>query len=208
MKSRIVLRIVAGLALVLGLTAGVRATLTQLHGTAREIPTARVRRGDLDIKVYSSGELRPSRSVNMMAPPVSGSLQIIHLATTGAHLKAGDSVVEFDTSEQEYKLEQARSQFDEADQQITKSKADTAVTEAEDKVNLLKARFDVRRAELDVSRNELLSRGLPNLHHALEVLARRVVEQVQIPDHAVLVVQSKVILEPCLFETRVHVAEC
>jgi membrane fusion protein (multidrug efflux system) len=44
-----------------------------------------------------------------------------------------------------------------AEQEITKAKADAAVVAAQDKVALLKARFDVRRAELDVQKNELVS---------------------------------------------------
>jgi multidrug resistance efflux pump len=93
----------------------------------------------------------------LVAPAVNGTLQIVHIARTGANVKSGDVVVEFDPSEQEYNLEQSRSQMAEAEQEIVKAKADTAVKEAEDKVALLKARFDVRRAELDVGRNELVS---------------------------------------------------
>jgi multidrug efflux pump subunit AcrA (membrane-fusion protein) len=44
-----------------------------------------------------------------------------------------------------------------AEQDITKAKADAAVQAAQDQTDLLKARFDVRRAELEVGRNELVS---------------------------------------------------
>src|SRR4051812_39994776 len=67
----------------------------------------------------------------------------------------GDLVMEFDPSEQRYKLEQNRSELLQAEQEIAKAKADAAVVAAQDKVALLKARFDVRRAELDVQKNEL-----------------------------------------------------
>jgi HlyD family secretion protein len=66
-------------------------------------------------------------------------------------------VMEFDPTEQRYKLEQNRSELLQGEQEIAKAKADAAVTTAEDKVKLLKARFDVRRAELDVQKNELVS---------------------------------------------------
>ena len=65
--------------------------------------------------------------------------------------------MEFDPSEQHYKLDQNRSELLQAEQEITKAKADAAVAAAQDKVALLKARFDVRRAELDVQKNELVS---------------------------------------------------
>jgi HlyD family secretion protein len=123
-----------------------------------DIPTGRVQRGDLDMKVYVTGELRASHSEMLTAPPVGGgALQITHLLHTGAAVKKGDLVMEFDPSEQRYKLDQNRSELMQADQEITKARADAAVVAAQDKVALLKARFDVRRAELDVQKNELVS---------------------------------------------------
>ena len=125
---------------------------------ADDVPTVRVKRGDLDMKVLLTGELRASHSEMMIAPPIGGgALQITHLLHTGAPVKKGDLVMEFDPSEQHYKLDQNRSELLQAEQEITKAKADAAVVSAQDKVALLKARFDVRRAELDVQKNELVS---------------------------------------------------
>ena len=112
----------------------------------------------------------------LTAPPVSGTLQIVSLLKTGTLVKSGDVVLEFDPSEQEYNLEQARSQVLQAEQEITKGKADAAVQTAQDQVALLKAKFDVRRAELEVSRNELVSaidarKNLLNLEEARRRLA-------------------------------------
>jgi len=141
---------------VVGVVAAVRrvAPVTAADG----IPTAHVQRGNLDMKVYATGELRASHSEMMTAPPIGGgSLEITHLLHTGAVVKKGDLVMEFDPTEQRYKLEQNRSELEQAEEEITKAKADAAVTAAQDKVALLKARFDVRRAELDVQKNELVS---------------------------------------------------
>jgi multidrug efflux pump subunit AcrA (membrane-fusion protein) len=125
---------------------------------AYEIPTAKVKRGDLEMNVIATGELRASHTEVMTAPPIGGgSLEITRLLHTGTVVKKGDLVMEFDPSEQRYKLDQNRSELLQADQEITKAKADAAVTAAQDKVALLKARFDVRRAELDVQKNELVS---------------------------------------------------
>jgi len=126
--------------------------------TDNDIPTGQVKRGDLEMKVYATGELRASHFETMAAPPIGGgSLQITHLLHTGAAVKKGDLVMEFDPAEQLYKLDQNRSELLQAEQEITKAKADAAVQAAQDKVAILKARFDVRRAELDVQKNELLS---------------------------------------------------
>ena len=125
--------------------------------SAPQFPTVRVLRGDVDMRVYTSGELRPVRSSMLMAPPVNGTLQIISLWNPAIPAKKDDVVIEFDPSEQEFRLEQARFDVADADENIAKSNADAAVQAAQDKVLLLTAQFDVRRAELEVSRNELLS---------------------------------------------------
>lgn len=141
---------------VVGVVAAVRRTSPAT--AADGVPTARVKRGDLEMKVYVTGELRASRSEMMIAPPIGGgALQITHLLHTGAPVKKGELVMEFDPSEQHFKLDQNRSELEQAEQEITKAKADAAVVAASDKVALLKARFDVRRAELDVQKNELVS---------------------------------------------------
>jgi HlyD family secretion protein len=141
---------------VVGVVAGVRRTAPA--AAAGDVPTARVKRGDLDMKVYVTGELRASRSEMLLAPPIGGgSLQITHLLHTGAPVKKGELVMEFDPTEQLFKLDQNRSELLQAEQEITKAKADAEVVSAQDKVALLKARFDVRRAELDVQKNELVS---------------------------------------------------
>jgi HlyD family secretion protein len=125
---------------------------------ALDVPIGTVKRGDLAMRVIVTGELRASHSQMLTAPPIGGgALQITHLVHTGASVKKGDLVIEFDPAEQKYKLEQQRSELLQAEQEITKAKADAAVVAAQDKVALLKARFDVRRAELDVQKNELVS---------------------------------------------------
>ncbi|HVI06414.1 MAG TPA: HlyD family efflux transporter periplasmic adaptor subunit, partial [Sphingomicrobium sp.] len=123
-----------------------------------DVPLARVKRGDIGLTIYTSGELRANRSKMLTAPPVGGgALQITRLLHSGAAVKENDVVVEFDPSEQRFKLEQSRSELLEAEEEIKKAKAGAKVQAAEDKVALLKARFDVRRAELEVGKNELVS---------------------------------------------------
>jgi HlyD family secretion protein len=136
--------------------AAVRKTSTVAAGD--DIPTMTVKRGDFDMKVYATGELRASHTETMTAPPIGGgALQITHLLHTGTVVKKGELVMEFDPTEQMYKLDQNRSELQQAEQEIVKAKADAEVVTAKDKVDLLKARYDVRRAELDVQKNELVS---------------------------------------------------
>ena len=60
-------------------------------------------------------------------------------------MKKDDVVIEFDPSEQEFNLEQAKSDLAQGEQEITKAKADAAVQTSQDQVDLLKAKFDVRQ---------------------------------------------------------------
>src|ERR1700691_289521 len=157
-RSRVILWGVFTAILVGAVAVVAGARRSSIPSSDGEIPVGRVKRGDLDLKVVATGELRATRTITLTAPAVAGgALQITRLAHTGAPVKKGDIVIEFDPSEQHYKLEQNRSELLQADQEITKAKADAAVLAAQDKVALLKARFDVRRAELDVQKNELVS---------------------------------------------------
>ena len=64
--------------------AGLWRALPRLHQPEHGIPTATVKRGRLDKKVYADGELHARRSVMVVAPSVSGNLRIVRLAPTGA----------------------------------------------------------------------------------------------------------------------------
>jgi len=158
-RHRTRISIVAGLIIVAGVGGIIAMSRNRPMTSASEIPVAEVKRGDFQIQVHARGELKPGESMMLTAPAVGGdALQITDLAQTGDVVKKGDIVFEFDPSEQHYKLEQNRSELLQAQQEITKAKADAQVQAAEDKVALLKARYNVRRAELDVGKDELLSK--------------------------------------------------
>jgi HlyD family secretion protein len=159
MKRRRVITWGVVLVILLG-TIGVVAAARRASPPAPDggIPFAEVKRGDLHLKVVATGDLRATHTITLIAPPVGGgALQITRLLHTGAAVKKGDIVIEFDPSEQRYKLEQNRSELLQAEQEITKARADAAVLAAQDKAALVKDRFDVRRAELEVQKNELVS---------------------------------------------------
>jgi multidrug efflux pump subunit AcrA (membrane-fusion protein) len=160
MKRRRILLIVLAIVL-LGLAAGGYKWSKGLHGAEvkDELPLAEVKRGTIDLRVHAIGELKARNEMMLSAPSIGGdSLQITQLAASGQMVKKNDMVVEFDPSEQHYKMEQSHSELQQAEQEIVKAKADAVVLAAEDKVALLKAKFNVRRAELDVQKNELLSK--------------------------------------------------
>jgi HlyD family secretion protein len=145
------------LALAMG-ASGIACRQTRVIASDAPIPTATVKEVDLQLKVFTKGALNTEQSRVISAPPIAGgTLQIIQLAAAGAKVHAGDVVLEFDPSQQEYNLAQNRSDLEQADQEIVKAKADAAVQTAEDQTALLKAKYAVRKAELEVSKNEILS---------------------------------------------------
>ena len=147
----------AAIAVVVLLFAGIAALRGVTTSSPKTVPTTHVRRGRVQVTVYTVGDLRASRATQLAAPAMGGQLQIVHLAGTGDAVKAGDVVVEFDAAEQEFNLEQARFDLQLAEQEVVKADTQAAVQVADDEVALLHARYDVRRAQLDVQSNELVS---------------------------------------------------
>jgi HlyD family secretion protein len=151
----------------------------QMPQRQRELPTARVRQGDVVIRSFTRGELRAVRSVTLSAPNLFGTVQVTRLAPLGSYSREKDLIVEFDDSEVLGRLEDKQLELDQTDEQIRKSKADLAIRDNQDQVELLRARYSVRRSELEVKRNELLSAidAKKNLLSLEE--ARRAVKQLE-----------------------------
>ncbi len=146
--------------LVVALLAGaglLAARYFQPTGAATEVPIVPVRRGEFLVKTYTRGDLRAVKSGVLTAPNIGGTLLITSLAPMGGSVKDKDLVLGFDSSEQEFLLATHQSELEEAEQEIRKIQAEAAIREQTDRVELMKAEFAVRRAELDVSRNELVS---------------------------------------------------
>ena len=146
-----------GLFVLAGVVTGTRAALAQLQPQGAGVPTTTVKRGRVDTSVHAMGELKATQSETLSAPASGTQLRLLTLRQTGAQVKKGDVVVEFDPSDQEYQVEEQRSVLREAQLEIAKLQAENAAQKAQDDVDLLTARFDVRKAELDVQGNELLS---------------------------------------------------
>ncbi|MEZ5354958.1 MAG: efflux RND transporter periplasmic adaptor subunit [Bryobacteraceae bacterium] len=122
------------------------------------LPSAKVRQGDVIVKTYARGELRAVRSATLTAPNLFGTVQVTKLAPLGAFAREKDLVVEFDDAELQSRIEEKQLELDQLDEQIKKSRADLAIRDNQDQVELLRARYSVRRSELEVKRNELISK--------------------------------------------------
>lgn len=209
MSVRKVIRITVGVLLVAVAATGAAMALKRLHPAQRSVPTTRVARGDLDLKIFTSGELRAGKTAMLVAPSVGTSLRLIFLASTGSHVKSGDLVADFDPSDQEHNLEMASYDLKQAEQAIAKAKDDASVQDSQDRVDLLTAEFDVRRAEMDVSKKDLVSAidAQKNLLALDE--ARRHLSQLKedIPSHAASNQAGIAVAEEKLAKARLSMAQ-
>lgn len=154
MKRRVIWAVVFLTVVAVG--AAIATALPDMPERGRTIPTSRVTKGTLPLTVHGQGDLRAGRTTTLVAPAVGGMLRVVSMLQTGMAVKTGDVIVEFDPTDQQFAVEQARTEVAEADQEIVKMKADAVAQAAQDEVALLTARFEVRRAELDASGNEFI----------------------------------------------------
>jgi HlyD family secretion protein len=144
--------------LTLGAWGSVELYRTANEAPAEQMPTTAVKRGNVTFAVYAKGELQGGNSKMLSAPMVGGvDLSLTSLRSPGELVKAGDTVAEFDTTDQVYKLREAEADLAEADQKVIQARAQMQAKEDEDAYLLIKARYDVKLAELEVRRNELVS---------------------------------------------------
>jgi len=122
------------------------------------VPTTKVRRGDLTLTVSARGELRGGNSEVLSAPMTTGGeLHITTLRKTGEVVNSGDVVVEFDPTDQEYRLEQAEADLAEAKLKVEQAQSQAQAQLEEDTYSIASAEHQVHLAELDVRRNPILS---------------------------------------------------
>lgn len=137
---------------------GVRAYRAATAGKADVVPTATVQRGDLTLTITARGELRGGNPQTLAAPMTGGTeMHITQLRKTGEPVGVGEAIVQFDTSEQRFKLKEAEADLREASENLTKAQAQREADREEDSYALLKAHNDLKIAELDARKNPLLS---------------------------------------------------
>jgi multidrug efflux pump subunit AcrA (membrane-fusion protein) len=116
-----------------------------------------VKHGDVTFTVNAQGRLEGGNAETLAAPMTGGEMRITVLRTPGALVKAGDIVLQFDTTEQDFQLKEAEADLAEAEQQVLKAKAESQALEEENRYSLIKTRAEVRQAELEVRKNPLAS---------------------------------------------------
>ena len=155
MFKKVIFRLL-GLAILVGLGYGGYRFFKQLPERQEQVATAKVQRGDVVIRAFSRGELHAVRSATLLAPNLFGTVQVTRLAPVGSLAHEKDLVIEYDDSERQAAIEEARLGVQQVDEQIKQVKATQAIQSSEDAVTLLAAGYDVRRAELNVQENPIL----------------------------------------------------
>lgn len=123
-----------------------------------DIPTTIVQRGNVTFSVSAKGELQGGNSA-MLTAPMAGRVELVitSLREPGELVRAGDTVVEFDTTELTFDLREAEADLAEAEEQLRQAKAESLAREEEARYALLKAESDLRLAELEARRNDMLA---------------------------------------------------
>ncbi|HEV8042226.1 MAG TPA: HlyD family efflux transporter periplasmic adaptor subunit [Bryobacteraceae bacterium] len=126
--------------------------------TSPDVPSTRVKRSDVTFTVTAKAELEGGKSEMLMAPMMGGGQLILtSLRNSGELVKQGEVVVQFDTTEQEFKLKEAEADLAEAEQQVAQAQADSQAKAEEAQYELVQAKAELRQAELEERRNPLLA---------------------------------------------------
>ena len=147
--------IFAGLAAWAGLEVYDRA---QTPTSAVQVPTTLVRRGDVIFSVVAQGELQGG-NLKMLTAPMSGGVELIltDLRQPGEVVKPEDVVAQFDTTELTFNLREAEADLAEAQERLRQATAESLAKDEESRYALLKAESDLKLAELEARRNDLLA---------------------------------------------------
>jgi HlyD family secretion protein len=138
--------------------SGVLLGAARLGKRSPTVPTIEVKRGEFLDSAQFGGEVKAMKSVTISAPAEAGDLQIVKLLPEGTAVKAGDVVVDFDKTKTEQDLAQFRSALKSAEAEIGQARAQARLAEEEDKTAVLKARYDVQAANLEASKQEIVSK--------------------------------------------------
>ena len=142
---------------VLLVTAGAGIFKSRMPKAAPKINTAEVKRGEFVEYVQVRGELKALRSVTLTAPSGTGDIQIVRLVKNGTQVRKGDVVVQLDTTTLQRTLDQKLSELKTSEGEIERIRAQGRLKEEDNKTQVTKNTYDVERAKLEVSKQEILA---------------------------------------------------
>ncbi len=125
--------------------------------SAPRIPTAEVQRKEFVEYAELRGTVKALQSITISAPASAGDLQILNIVASGAKVKKGDVIVEFDATTLKQNLAQDQSALKSADAEIQQAKVAASLKEEQDQTDIMKARFEVESARMETQKQEILS---------------------------------------------------
>lgn len=128
------------------------------RGSAPDLPTVEVVKGEFIDTLEIRGDIRPFKSIVVTSPMQAGELQILKLAKNGSSVKPGDVLVQFDGTTLQRTIMEKQSEVRQADAEIEQAQAQGRIIEEQNATALMKARYDIERAKLDVNRGDTVSR--------------------------------------------------
>lgn len=127
------------------------------RNSSTNIPTVVVARGEFIDYLALRGQIKARREVMIPAPAVPTDLQLVRLVQNGANVKQGELLADFDATQLHRDLEQHETELRQAEAQVQNIRATARSTEEQDLTDLAAAKFNVERAKLEVSKQEILS---------------------------------------------------
>ena len=126
------------------------------------IRTAVVERRDFSNVLRLSGTVEAVESIAITAPRIAGNqigqLTITKLITAGVPVHRGDLLVEFDRQPQIKTFMDKRAEYQDLVDQIARKQSDEAAARAKDESDLTLAEDQLKKAQLEMQKNEILSR--------------------------------------------------
>jgi HlyD family secretion protein len=132
--------------------------------TGHRAGTATVTRRDFVRSVRISGTVEAVHAITVSVPRLAGqnvpSLVITRLIRPGAMVQPGDLLVEFDRQEQLKNALDRRVELNDLEQQIRKKEAEERAARARDDSEIAQAESSLKRAGLEMVKNEMLPKIL------------------------------------------------
>jgi len=129
---------------------------------AQEAQVIRVGKRDFSNNLRLNGTTQAARSFVVLAPRLEGaqvgSMVITKLAAAGSHVQTGDLLVEFDPQAQTKDYLDKKSTYENLVSQVAQKQAEEDVNRAKDDTSVKQAEDELKRARLEVQRNEIVSR--------------------------------------------------
>jgi HlyD family secretion protein len=129
---------------------------------AQEAQVLRVAKRDFVNILRLNGTTQAARSFVVLAPRLEGaqvgSMVITKLAAAGSHVQTSDLLVEFDPQAQTKDYLEKKSTYENLVSQVAQKQAEEDVNRAKDDTSVKQAEDELKRARLEVQRNEIVSR--------------------------------------------------